>query len=270
MIRLSFRKLTMVLALLSVCAMAGMAFPQKPVPERLVNDLAGIFSSSQVSELERMLVAFDDSTSNQIVVVTVKDLEGDAPASYAYRIGEQWGVGGEAFNNGVVVLVRPKTALAPGEVSIQVGYGLEGAIPDVYCKRIIDGSMIPFFRDGDMYGGVKTACEDLMGLANGEISQPRDYSDAEEDLVEILFRLLLFFLVMYILIRIFNRKGGRGGGWGSGSDFGRHVYIGPIDGWDWGSTGRGGTGTFGGGGFGGGFGGFGGGHFGGGGASGSW
>ncbi len=260
----------LVTVLLLVDAAVCLAFPQRPQPERLVNDFAGIFTPSQVAALESTLVAFDDFTSNQITVVTVQDLEGDTPASYAYRIGEQWGVGGQAFSNGVVLLIKPRTERSGGEVSIQVGYGLEGAIPDIYCKRIIDNSLIPHFRNGEMYEGTVAACKDLMDLASGEISQPREYGSAEDDLQEILLRLFLFFLVMYILIKITNHKG-RGGGWGggSGSDFGRHVYIGPINSWDWG-TGRGGTGTFGGGGFGGGFGGFGGGHFGGGGASGSW
>lgn len=269
--RLPAVRMIMVLALLHLATFVGLAFPQRPEPQRLVNDLAGIFTSSQVAQLESTLVAFDDSTSNQITIVTVDDLEGDTSASYAYRIGEQWGVGGESFNNGIVLLVKPKTELSKGEVSIQVGYGLEGAIPDIYCKRIIDNTIIPHFREGEMYEGVAAACKDLMDLASGEISQPREYSSEIDDVKEILLRLFFFFLVMYILIKLTNRKGRGGGGWGggSGSDFGRHVYIGPINNWDWG-TGRGGTGSFGGGGFGGGFGGFGGGHFGGGGASGSW
>lgn len=271
MTRRGTMKAVLVALLLSLDAAVCLAFPQRPQPERLVNDFAGIFTPSQVAALESTLVAFDDSTSNQITVVTVLDLEGDTSASYAYRIGEQWGVGGQAFNNGVVLLIKPRTERSGGEVSIQVGYGLEGAIPDIYCKRIIDNSLLPHFRNGEMYEGTVSACKDLMDLASGEISQPREYGSAEDDVKEILLRLFLFFLVMYILIKITNRRGHGGGGWGggSGSDFGRHVYIGPINSWDWG-TGRGGTGSFGGGGFGGGFGGFGGGHFGGGGASGSW
>lgn len=266
----TIRKTSLAVLLLSVSALC-LAFPKRPQPERLVNDLAGLFTSAQISSLESMLVAFDDSTSNQIAVVTVGDLEGDTPASFAYRIGEQWGVGDEGFNNGIVVVVKPKAGMSEGKVSIQVGYGLEGAIPDLYCKRIIEGTMIPHFKEGDYYSGVVEACEDLMALASGEISEERRHSSAEEDLEELLVRLLVFFLVMYVLIKLLNRRNGNGGGrWRSGTDFGRHVYIGPIDGWGdiflGGGSHGGGPGSFGGGGFGG----FGGGHFGGGGASGSW
>ena len=140
--------LLLTVALLPVRA----GIPARPQPQRLVNDLAGIFTSAQVRHLEQMLVAFDDSTSNQIAVVTVNDLEGYLPSEYAVRIGLDWGVGSQDFNNGIVVLVKPKTDDASGQVSIQVGYGLEGAIPDVYAKRIIDNQMIPHFRSGDYFG----------------------------------------------------------------------------------------------------------------------
>ncbi|MBO6082737.1 MAG: TPM domain-containing protein, partial [Bacteroidales bacterium] len=167
------------------------AIPARPSPQRLVNDLAEVFSAAQVRHLEAMLVAFDDSTSNQIAVVTVKDLEGRTPADYAYRIGQEWGVGGQDFNNGIVVLVKPKSERSSGQVSIQVGYGLEGAIPDVYAKRIIDNQMIPHFRDNDYYGGVLAACEQLMAFASGEISVARDRDEEidAEDLVALLILL---------------------------------------------------------------------------------
>ena len=83
--------------------------PSRPQPQRLVNDLAGLFSPAQISRLESTLVAFDDSTSNQIAVVTVKDLEGYPASEYATRIGLEWQVGTAEFNNGIVLLVKPKT-----------------------------------------------------------------------------------------------------------------------------------------------------------------
>ena len=246
------------------------AIPSRPSPQRLVNDLAGLFSASQVRQLEAMLVAFDDSTSNQIAVVTVKDLEGRSPADYAYRIGQDWGVGGKDFNNGIVVLVKPKDERSSGQVSIQVGYGLEGAIPDVYAKRIIDNQMIPHFRENDYYGGVQAACEQLMAYASGEISVARDRDEVDaEDLVALLILLGLLLLVFLYLSKHSGGSGGSGGGGG-----GRYIYIGPLGrGWSGGSWGGPSGGSWGGGsswGGGGGFGGFGGGSFGGGGASGSW
>lgn len=239
------------------------AVPSRPNPQRLVNDLAGIFSPAQITALENTLVAFDDSTSNQIAVVTVKDLEGYPASEYATRIGLEWQVGTAQFNNGIVVLVKPKTLDSSGQVFIAVGYGLEGAVPDAYVKRIIESKMIPYFRNNDYYAGVAAACDVLMKLASGEISVQREM-EAEDDLGSVFAALFIIFLIMYIAI-IISGKGGNGNSGGSGSNGPRTVYVGPII-----TSGR----SYGGGGFsggfGGGFGGFGGGSFGGGGAGGSW
>ena len=241
------------------------AIPSRPEPQRLVNDFAGLFTSSQTDALERVLVAFDDSTSNQISVVTVADLEGYQPADFATRIGLEWQVGSAEFDNGVVLLVKPKTAGSAGQVFIAVGYGLEGAIPDAYAKRIIDTELIPHFRNNDYYGGVEAACDVLMKLASGEISEPREMEEDDEAAVFITI-FVIFLLVCVIIAIVGNGKSGNGGNGGSG---GRRVYVGPVitTGHNYGGFGGG---SFGGGGFGGGFGGFGGGSFGGGGAGGSW
>ena len=121
----------------ALSAAASSAIPARPNPPRLVNDLVGIFTPMQTASLETMLVNFDDSTSNQIAVVTVNDLGGYEVADFAREIGVGWGVGSSDFNNGIVVLVKPKTEGSGGEVTIQVGYGLEGAIPDAECWAII-------------------------------------------------------------------------------------------------------------------------------------
>ena len=245
--------------LLAACLTAAAAVPARPSPPRLVNDLAGLFTSAQAARLEKMLTDFDDSTSNQIAVVTVTDLEGYAPADYAVRIGLEWGVGSKEFNNGVVVLVKPKNASGAGQVSIQVGYGLEGAIPDIAAGRIIRDDMIPHFREEDYYGGVLAACEKLMAYASGEIAVPRE-GELDEDDIEAIVSLILFILFIIIVIVVTTKKGGgNSGGRGGGSPF---IFFGPVSG--------GSRGGFGGGFGGGGFGGFGGGSFGGGGASGSW
>lgn len=229
------------------------AIPGRPVPERLVNDFAGLFTSAERAALERALVAFDDSTSNQIAVVTVKDLEGYEPADYATRIGIDWQIGSKDFNNGIVILVKPKDSSA-GKVFIAVGYGLEGAIPDIYAKRIIDSEMIPRFAVNDYFGGVAAGCDVLMKLASGEISEPRDCQ--EEDLPWYVG--LIFALVFVIIIVLIAKKNGGNGHSNRGR---RVIYTGTVI--------TGGHG-FGGNSRGGGFGGFGGGSFGGGGAGGSW
>ncbi len=244
-----------------LCCIAASAIPSRPNPAKLVNDLAGLFTDIQETELEKVLVAFDDSTSNQITVVTVNDLEGYEASEYATRIGLDWGVGSEKFDNGIVILVKPKTSTS-GQVFIAVGYGLEGAVPDAYAKRIINNEMIPRFMENDYYGGVQNACEVLMKLASGEISQLREYED-DDDIYAIIALLLIFSLIVF-LVAVANKNGGSGS---SGGNRGRTIYTGPII-----TTGNdfGGWGRSSGGGFGGGFGGFGGGSFGGGGAGGSW
>lgn len=255
------RALTFIVAL--AFAVAAFAIPSRPSPARLVNDLAGTFTSRQAEELERVLVAFDDSTSNQIAVITVKDLEGYEPAEYATRIGLDWGVGSEKFDNGIVILVKPKDNSA-GKVFIAIGYGLEGAIPDAYAKRIINEVMIPHFRNDDYYGGVSEACKVLMRLASGEISELREDEFDADDAGAIAGAVVTLIILIFVFVLI-TQNGGDNTGSGSHRG-GRTIYTGPII-----TSGRiyGGGSSFGGG-FGGGFGGFGGGSFGGGGAGGSW
>lgn len=240
------------------CITSSDAIPSRPEPPRLVNDYAGILSSAQVQKLESVLTAFDDSTSNQIAIVTTTDLEGYEIAEYATRIGLEWQVGSSKFDNGIVLVVKPKTDRGPGQVFIAVGYGLEGAIPDIYAKRIINNELIPHFVSNDYYGGIASACSVLMKLASGEISEPR--SDDEESVEAMIAAFVTMLIVIIVLAVIFGN-----GNSGSNGNGGRRpvIYTGPII-----TTGRN-YGGFGGGGFGG-FGGFGGGSFGGGGAGGSW
>ena len=239
------------------------AIPAKSQPERLVNDYADLFSSGQETNLERILTAFNDSTSNQIAVLTVNDLEGMPASEYAIRTGLEWGVGSEKFDNGIVILVKPKTS-TPGEVFIAVGYGLEGAIPDAYAKRIINNLMIPHFKENDYFGGVSEACGMLMKLASGEISEATDGLDEEDDIIMIMAFLVVLTIILLILaIAMKNGNNGRGGG---GSRYDDVFTTGPIII----RSGNSFVGSSFGGGFGGGFGGFGGGSFGGGGAGGSW
>lgn len=250
---------------LAVPSALSAAIPDKPVPERLVNDFAGVFTPFQVDSLENALVAFDDSTSNQIAVVTVRSLDGMDVAEYALRLGNKWGIG-SSRNNGVLILLKPRGEDGFVDVTIQVGRGLEGAIPDIYASRIIRYIMGPHLSRDEYFPAVSEACAELQKLASGEISEPRDREG--EDTAEIaafLFFLILLVIIFIVLSKKSGNGNGRGGNGGRGYyDDGPTVIIGPRRG------GFGGfSGGFGGGGFsGGGFGGFGGGSFGGGGASG--
>ena len=237
------------------------AIPSRPEPPRLVNDYASLMTVAQRETLESVLVAFDDSTTNQIAVITTTDLEGYGIADYATRIGLEWQVGSSKFDNGIVLVVKPKTADSSGQVFIAVGYGLEGAVPDVYAKRIVNNVLIPAFMNNDYYGGISSACTILMKLASGEISELRE---SEDDSAAALIGTIVVLILLFIILAALFGDGGSGKGNGGRRPV---IYTGPVI-----TSGRnyGGFGGFGGGGFGGGFGGFGGGSFGGGGAGGSW
>lgn len=238
---------------------AAASIPDKPYPERLVNDFAGVFTSFERDSLEYALAAFDENTSNQICVVTVRSLDGMDVAEYALRLGNKWGVG-SSRNNGIIILLKPRGEDGYVDVTIQVGRGLEGAIPDAYAARIIRNIMGPYLSGNQYFPAVAKACAELQLLASGEISEPRDdYEDDTEDLV--VFLIFLFIVVLFFII--LSRRSGHGNGgdsFGGGSGGGPTIFFGP--GFGGGSFGSGGGFS------GGGFGGFGGGSFGGGGASG--
>lgn len=235
---------------------------KKPVPKRLVVDNAGVFDAFQQTNLEQVLLAFADSTSNAIMVVTVPDLEGKTAIEMAYEIGEKYGVGTKENNNGVVLLIKPKTRASRGDVAIAVGYGLEGAITDAACSQIIRHELIPQFKRGNYFQGAVNAVSVLMPLAAGEYHDGNYGRRNAGDDVPWYYSLIG--LVLLILIFIVVTKDGSGGSNGS-SGTRRGRAGGPVIFYTGGRSSFGGSS----GGFGG-FGGFGGGSFGGGGASGSW
>ncbi len=247
-------------------------FPERPVPPRLVNDFAGILSGDEVNALERKLVAFDDSTSTQIAIVTVQDLHGYDKADYTQRLAELWGIGQKGLNNGVLILVKPKTSESSrGEVFITQGYGLEGVIPDIICAQIVDNEILPSFRAGRYYEGLDKATTVLMSLASGEY--PADQYGKSKGGKKGGIGSFIFIIIIFIIIMFFRSGGGSNQ---------KHIGKKGLPLWmllammnsgsnrhsgSWGGfSGGGGLG----GGGGGGFGGFGGGSFGGGGAGGSW
>ena len=243
--------------------------PPAPNPPRLVNDLAGILTPEQIQEKENRLVAFNDSTTNVICVVTVNDLGYYTAAEFAYEIGEQWGVRStDDKRNGVVLLLKPRNETS-GEVYIAVGYDLEAAIPDAIAKRIIETKMMPALREGDYNAAIDSALAYILPLAAGEISVERLYDDSGS-LAEVL--LGLFFIIIIVVVVIsFSKK--HPNSFSGGSHYDGGTFFPPTHyGGNWSDFGGGfGGGSFGGGGGfgGGGFGGFGGGcGFGGGGAGG--
>lgn len=247
--------------------MPAQDFPEKQYPPRLVNDFAGMLFGPEINSLESKLVAFNDSTSTQIAIVTLSDLMGYEVADYAQRLAEKWGIGQKGLDNGILILVKPKTDESMGQVSIAQGYGLEGAIPDLTCARIIDNEILPAFRSGDIYGGLDKATTILMQLASGEFSAD-EYGKSGSDAGAI--APFIIFLIIIIIIMFMRSTGGRNQKHLSDKGLplwlllsmmnsGRNSHKGSWGGFSGGSRGGGG-----------GFGGFSGGSFGGGGASGSW
>jgi uncharacterized protein len=243
--------------------------PDKPVPPRLVNDFAGLLKADEVRMLEQKLVAFNDSTSTQISIVIVPTLGGYDKSDYAQRLGEKWGIGQKGLNNGVLILVKPKTPDSNGEIFIAQGYGLEGAIPDLTCSDIINREILPAFRNGDYFGGLSKATNTLMSLANGEFSAAEYGQKAKKSSGKDVPVVFIIFIIIIVIAMISRKSGGSNN---------RHISTGGLPFWmllGMMNSGRGSHsgswgGFSGGGGSGGGFGGFGGGSFGGGGAGGSW
>ena len=231
----------------------------KPNPATLVTDVAGVLTPEQKQALENKLVAIDDSSSNQIAVVIIPSLDGYPKEEYATKLFRDWGIGNKKTNNGVLLLI----AVNDREIRIEVGYGLEGAIPDITALNIIDNDIKPAFKAGNYYEGIDQATDNIAKAAVGEykVAKAKKSKSKSRGSGGFLIILIIIFLVL---------RNGRGGG---GSNIGRSgfsdVATGMLLGSLLGGGGRGGGG-WGDSGGGGGFGGFGGGSSGGGGAGGSW
>ena len=230
--------------------------PAAPNPPKLVVDYTSTLTPDQINALESKLKVYDDTTSNQIAVVLVGNTGIYEIADYAYQLGRKWGVGNKEFNNGIVILV----SIEKHQVFIATGYGLEGAVPDMIAKQIIESSIVPNFKGNDYYGGLNKGTDDLIAAIKGEYKAPPGYADRNKN--DQFPVALIIFIIFIILFSISNRNGG------GGSYLSRRGYHGipPIIGFPLGGgsdSGSSGSDS-------GSFGGFGGGGFGGGGAGGSW
>lgn len=235
--------------------------PEKPNFQTSVYDGAGLLSVEQKTTLEQKLIQYADSTSTQIVVVTVKSLQGNDPSYTAAQWAHKWGIGQADKDNGIMVLVASEDR----KMTIQVGYGLEHLLTDAYSRRIIEQIMAPHFRQQDYYGGLNEATNAMMQIFSGEYQN--DSSPKDSGVLLIVFFIL--FMLFIILIIYLASKNAKHNGSGNDDDFfgpiilsrgGRSTWGGGFGGGSWGGGSSGG-------GFGGGFGG---GGFGGGGASGGW
>ncbi|MDO9000078.1 MAG: TPM domain-containing protein [Bacteroidota bacterium] len=234
---------------------------ERPSPQKLYNNLSKEFpdflNSQEAQLIEEKLEQFSNQTSNQICIVIVDDFNGTDAADYATKIINQWGVGKKESNNGIVILVKPTGGSGGRDLFIAIGYGLEGAIPDLTTKRIRENEMYPYLKAGENYTALDKATDVLMKLAKGEINQADYNRQNGREKIKPGTIIIIIIIIIFLLRRFFGGGGGRTFSRGGSTIF-------------WG-------GGFGGGGFGGrssggggGFGGFGGGSSGGGGSGGSW
>jgi uncharacterized protein len=260
------KKLLFAFLVLSCLVSAGQNIPAAPNPPRLVNDFAHALTADQVADLENKLVAYDDTTSIQIAVVTVPTTGDYEIGDYALKILRDWKIGNKQTNNGLLILA----AINDHKVYIATGYGMEGSVPDITAKQIIDNEILPNFRSNNYYRGFDLAADAIIKASHGEYKAPEGYNQRGRKGKGggSVFGIILFVIIIIVLA---SRGGGRGGG-GLMSRSGVLPFIlgsmigSPGSGGGW--SGGGGGGWSGGGG--GGFGGFGGGSGGGGGAGGSW
>jgi uncharacterized protein len=263
-----FKKIIFSLGLV-LCAMLAFAqdFPQRS--NTLVTDYTNTLSAGDKQQLESKLVSYNDSTSTQIAVVILKSTGNYDINDYAQQLLRKWGIGQKDKNNGILVLV----ALADRKVSIQTGYGAEGAVPDILTQQIIRNDLTPHFKQGDYYGGLDAGTTNLMKAMKGEYKADKKANKKGNGGGGSGF--IFVIIIVVVLILVFRKRGGGGGGQIIGRRGGASPFWWFMAGNMLGNSGRGGSdwGGFSGGGDsggGGGFGGFGGGSGGGGGSSGSW
>jgi uncharacterized protein len=250
----------LLILLLTLTSPALASEPTYPTLTGRVVDDAGVLDPSTKGELTLMLADHERTTGEQVVVVTLKSLQGYTIEDFGYQLGRHWGIGQKGTNNGAILIVAPKEH----KVRIEVGYGLEGTLTDAICATIIQNYILPSFKRGDFNAGIVAGTKSILSVLGGNspaAGQPQSSAPAAHyeppKAVQIaimlgffLFPLLVFSVIVFAQIAsVGNSRRYRGSdGWNSGG------------GSSWGSSDGGGGGGFSGGG----------GSFGGGGASGSW
>jgi len=247
----------MTVALVISLASLAFAFDFPPLSGRVV-DQAGVMTAQSRSDVEAKSKDLEDKSGIQLVVATVKSLQGSDIETYANQLFRFWKLGEAKKNNGVLLLVAPNEH----KVRIEVGYGLEGTLTDALSSVIITSAVLPRFRAGDFSGGIERGVDGIISVLTTDAAEWHRKVNVRQDDRATTFNDALPFLFFVAIVLIVWFVNVRGGGHGRG---GGPIFI-PSGGWGGGSSSD--SGGFGGG-FGGGFSG-GGGSSGGGGASGSW
>lgn len=250
--------IALALTLLAISAHGAEVIPPKPAA--YFNDYAGVVSKEAASRFNEQLAQFERETSDQVVVAVFPKMQSDSDiADYTQRVAQAWGVGQKDRRNGVVLFVFVQDR----KMFIQVGYGLEGALPDATAFDITERHIKPLFRTGNYETGLATGIDLICKAIRGEY-KGSGKTVAERQgvggVVSGVLPFIVFIIVLILLTRMFQKKGGYGYSSGGGGP----IFIPSGGGGGWSSGGGGGNG--------GGFSGFGGGggSFGGGGAGSSW
>lgn len=260
------RRLALLFWLLAFAALAAQAASAPDFPKltgRVVDD-ANMLSPATETRLSQMLAGLEQANGDQVVVVTLPDLQGHTIENYGYQLGRAWGIGQKKKNNGALLIIARKEHA----IRIEVGYGLEGTLTDAKSSVIIHRIIEPAFKKGDFDRGVLEGTAAIVGLLGGKppkalaANARQSMQASQHESGPSLGHTLMFFVLLIAIVALFG--GGGGGRGGRRRRFGGLPWIIPMGGFGGGFGSSGGSG-----GFGGGFSG-GGGGFGGGGASGGW
>jgi uncharacterized protein len=201
-------------AILMLCVASVAAapkVPEPPRPVRSVNDLAGLLDEETRQELEILGAEIWEQTKADVVLVTVPTLDGASIEEYALTLFRSWGLGDKEQNNGVLLLVDKERLLQgqPGKVRIEVGYGLEGAIPDGKAGRILDEMVLPLWEQQDFSGGIKAGYMALLAAvaneyeidleANNKLASVAQYNTSQDTFSGGFF-VLWFIVVMFVIL----------------------------------------------------------------------
>ena len=260
----SLKILFLVVTLFSILpTFAQFTIPEIPKLQTSVYDYANLLSANEKAQLEEKLIRYSDSTTTQIVVVTIESLKGEDVSLLATKWGQTWGIGGSAKeDNGVIILL----AKAERKIAINPGYGLEDRLTAGIGGEIIRNIIIPEFKAGSYYKGLDKGADALFDVFKGKYKGERKKNKKGDDIPIIPILIILF--VIIIIIAKNKNNGGNSGGRSGGMDLADIILLSSLGrGGFGGSSSSSSGGGFGSGGFGGGFGG---GGFSGGGSSGGW
>ena len=262
-----YKKYTSILVQLLVCflftqiSFAQFTIPTKPDFQTSVYDYATILSATEKSQLEEKLVRYSDSTSTQIVVITIESLKGEDVSQLATKWAQTWGLGQAKEDNGVIILV----AKQEHKIAINPGYGLEDRLTAGTGGEIIRNIIIPEFKAGSYYKGLDKGADALLDVFKGKYKGTRKQNKGKD------FPIVPIIIIVVVLLVLISRNKNSGGNSGNSGGIGSSLLDVIILSSLGRNSGGGGFGGSSGGGGGGGFGGgFGGGGFSGGGSSGSW